>query len=217
LLEYISKFCTKDDIVIDVGANIGNHSIYFSGISQACVYSVEPVHINFVHLVTNAAINRLTTTIYPINIALGNDFEEIKLQSSIENNNGSFRRVFTTSTANSAESYTVKADWLFIEKYKLNTVKIIKVDIEGMELDFLKGAIRLITRDLPMLAIECHSAAYYEEISDFLKPLGYFSICVFEMGPTFIFISHQNKSIFDTYLSISSADVKNKVSYPLSN
>ena len=55
------KLIHKDDVILDIGANIGYHSLLFS---KACgpkgqVYSFEPVKKNYTQLIKNIALNEI--------------------------------------------------------------------------------------------------------------------------------------------------------------
>jgi hypothetical protein len=47
----------EDRVVFDVGANIGNHTIFFSKIMKAKVFSFEPFHVNRELLGINVLVN----------------------------------------------------------------------------------------------------------------------------------------------------------------
>jgi len=52
-------------------------------------------------------------------------------------------------------------------------VTLLKCDTEGAEVECLRGAQKLITRDRPWLLIECHSNENFWELSDILRRLDY--------------------------------------------
>jgi len=64
---------------------------------------------------------------------------------------------------------------------KITAPAMMKIDVEGAELQVLKGARRLLAASRPALFIEIHSRPLGRECRDFLVPLGY-EIHVLEPG-----------------------------------
>ncbi len=63
-----------------------------------------------------------------------------------------------------------------LDSYALDSVGLIKIDVEGHELAVLRGAARLLARDKPNLIIEAeerHRAGAVDSILAYLRPLGY--------------------------------------------
>lgn len=52
-------------------------------------------------------------------------------------------------------------------------IKLIKIDVEGMELDVLLGAKETILRDRPIICVECGKVGKFNEIFDYLSALGF--------------------------------------------
>src|SRR5690606_2057238 len=67
-------------------------------------------------------------------------------------------------------------------------VDAVKIDVEGMELDVLKGGVRLLEKNQPMLYVECQSKDNFRDISAFLRNLGYQYVDTFNATPTHLFI-----------------------------
>jgi FkbM family methyltransferase len=71
MLEDIRNRIEPDSVIFDVGANIGNHSIYFAKICSSRVYSFEPQKSVFAILERNVMLNQLENKILLFNTALG--------------------------------------------------------------------------------------------------------------------------------------------------
>jgi len=57
-LEFIASKINPGDIVLDIGANVGNHSIYLSKMTQAkTIYVIEPIPHTYRILLANVALN----------------------------------------------------------------------------------------------------------------------------------------------------------------
>jgi len=62
---------TKDEIIIDVGANVGGTSIYWVKLYGAKVLAFEPLSESFEIIRANISLNNLDDLITPYNLALG--------------------------------------------------------------------------------------------------------------------------------------------------
>ena len=152
-----SKLLNKD--IIDVGGWIGDSALILSKYTNSNVYSFEAVSQNFKNLEMTVKMNSLKNVI-PIHSALGSHEGTIFIEDS---NSGSF-----TNSIETQKSEIVKLNTLdnFVKMNDLN-VGLIKVDIEGGEQDFLKGAIQTINNFRPVLLL-----SIYHTIDDFfdIKP-----------------------------------------------
>ncbi len=72
---------------------------------------------------------------------------------------------------------TVRLDTLFPARRAERAVRLIKVDVEGHELEVFRGAEELLRREGPALLFECevrhHKSTGMSEVFDYLKGLGY--------------------------------------------
>jgi FkbM family methyltransferase len=75
-----------------------------------------------------------------------------------------------------SEINEVDVPMLCLDEMALEPVGFIKIDVEGHELDVLKGARRLLQRDHPAILVEAeerHRPASVATLRQFLEPLGY--------------------------------------------
>lgn len=161
---------------IDVGANIGNHSLYFSKISKK-VFSFEPNPNTYELLKFNT---RNITNINIFNIGISNKNEKKFLNESNFN-------IGDSSIVSSIEMQNVKEDGTIfheINSFKLDDIKdfaneeisMIKIDVEGHELEVMVGAKELIKKNNPLLIFEHNIEVNKEQalkINDFLEQLDY--------------------------------------------
>jgi FkbM family methyltransferase len=152
-LECLLRQVQPSDIVIDIGANIGYVSLRCSQIAtEGRVFSFEPSAHNFAKATSNLALNPSISNLTINRIALGNLPGEVSLKSGSTHNRGMSRVV--TSADSLAEKVEVKKldDWF--RENKLNRVDLIKLDVEGFELEVLKGGCWVINTFRPKLLIE---------------------------------------------------------------
>jgi len=139
--EIIAKILLPDSIFLDLGANIGLHSIFatkfLSGIGK--VYSFEPTPNTFNYLLKNIKTNNLTEKIKPENIAITN--QDGYAYFSVTNNSECNSIV---SELNDDIS-TIQVPTMSIDNYcKINNIQkvdLIKMDIEGQELNDMKSMV----------------------------------------------------------------------------
>lgn len=162
------------DKILDVGANIGFHSLYFSELVgvKGSVISFEPVPVNFKKLTYNIELNGFKN-ITPKNIALGNKNEQLSISADEESNNPGSYNLFNQD-GNVLINCFIGDE--IIEDQKID---FIKIDVEGYENFVIDGLIKTINRDRPKIVFE-YDSNYYQKTNlpvDFifalLKPLNY--------------------------------------------
>lgn len=157
----LSKFLQidKNDIIIDVGANIGTTSVPTAKNSKCTVLSIEPSMNTYKELIKNISLNRCRNII-PLNIALtkGDDSEELKFVELYQNigNTGSnsIKKDWNNSVSKLINKEICPATTLdrTVKYFKMiRKVKLLKIDAEGMDLDILEGSISLIHNEIPVL------------------------------------------------------------------
>ncbi|MGI9288181.1 MAG: FkbM family methyltransferase [Pseudomonadales bacterium] len=152
-LAYINQILAKmsKPIVLDVGANIGNHTLSFST-RAGKVFAFEPVPKVFSLLASNVDQNALKN-VEAINIALSNTNEESELFMATDGNVGASS--FDKRTDN-VEPVTVTKrvgdEW--VEELGIDQIDLLKIDVEGHELFVLLGLEQSIRRYRPFIIME---------------------------------------------------------------
>lgn len=196
-LQALSLLHVQGKYIVDCGANIGNHSVFFASVMNADVISFEPQPYNYAFLQANIALNSLQGKVHALNLAVGEREGEVALKLVMENNHGAYSaKAIESVTGNSASNADLFDVRVTSMDAALNDIKdrisIIKLDIEGMELEALKGAVSILESSMPVVAVECFTKTLLHEISMFLEPFGYFVLESMNATPTFIFISKNN-------------------------
>jgi len=190
LLDYIDNHY-KSGTIIDVGSCIGNHMLFFSKIAEN-VYSFEPCLPNFVLQYHNILLNELQN-VKLFNCALGDKNKianiDYKRDNKIltnhplkEHKSGINNTEYVTNYGNS-QIVDIKTKTLCILKclddFDIEDVSIIKIDVEGYELNVLKGAINTIKKYKPDLYMEITNEKQYNEILEFLMQFKYDTVISF--------------------------------------
>jgi FkbM family methyltransferase len=177
----LQDFLQVGDTFVDVGANIGWLSLV--GAKKAGVngkvYAFEPVPTTFNILKSNKELNQFSQ-IELNQFALGNKEEVLTIYPEKENRGGA-------SILNHQSGNGVKIEVKKLDNFNINSkINVIKIDVEGFELDVLKGALEAIKKDKPKLIIE-HSidrnnTAEQFEIYNWLLDLGIYKIYKLKNG-----------------------------------
>lgn len=190
-VEFIKHFVKEGDVCIDVGANIGYFTELLSDAvgKQGEVIAFEASPIHFKTLKRNMELNN-AKNYKLLNLALS----DTKGHASI------FTMNSTGSIVSDYSSYglkTVSRDEIEmlplddVLSYQEN-IKFIKIDVDGNELQVLKGAHNIIVNQKPMICIEiCErtqqaGGSSSEELLEFLKNLGYSFLISFDGQPVSI-------------------------------
>lgn len=152
-------------VVADVGANIGNHTVYFSLVAGAAeVHAFEPMRTTFRTLERNVAINGLAR-VHMHNVALGAH----EAAASI----AEFKQVNIGATRIAVEEggrYPVRT----LDSYALPALDFLKIDVEGHATQVLEGARQTLARCRPMIWVELWPQLNEVEPGDrLLRSLGY--------------------------------------------
>ncbi len=180
---FLKSLLKSGDTVIDVGANIGTISICMSqAVAPAgSVMAFEPDPITYKAMVENISLNKLGNVV-PINAAVGKtggfrDFCRLKKSSDMSHFLGNENGYMSRSEVIKVKCETI--DDLF-EKRKLKRVALLKIDVEGAELEVLQGATQVLANGLvDSLVVEmfdnnCANFGYRAvNIADFLSQYGY--------------------------------------------
>ena len=162
---------TQPGIVLDIGANIGVHTVFLGRFKET--WSFEPQHKTFKILEGNAKRNNKGNTIRCFNFGLSDTETSVVMDVPDKNNVGatSIKKDQTTITGQNEKISLRRFDDLWTENGKPR-VLMIKIDIEGHEVQAFKGAKEMITRDLPVILFEDNDGMNGPAVT-YMKTLGY--------------------------------------------
>lgn len=147
LYKIYEDLLTKNDIVIDVGAYIGTHTLPMAMLCNK-VYAFECNEIIFDCLKENIVLNDLENIVKAKKICLSNKETELKFY---ERENGTSR---VSSRNIMGNCRVVKTNTLDNIIGLNTTIKLIKIDCEGHEFKVLEGAKGIIDLYRPFILIE---------------------------------------------------------------
>lgn len=159
--------------VFDIGANIGVFTIPLAHLvgPAGLVVAIEPERMNYYTLCANVAVNNLQEVVclrYCVSDKSGT-MAVPDLDHNARQNFGGLELDKPNSRANGFPVPVVRLDHLEVTK----PVKLIKVDVEGMEERVLRGAARTIEKHRPFLYVENDRREKSESLRRYIASLGY--------------------------------------------
>jgi len=179
ILDLIAKYLKEGGVFIDIGANIGQHSLFAGSIvgNSGKVYSFEPIPYIYNQLLDSVKINHFENIITAHNTALGekDGTETLYVET---NNVGGSSIVGHHGIENKKISITIKkVDDILANVERIN---MIKIDVEGYEYEVLSGMQKTLARCNPIIILEFSGQLYFakdktrgEKIISLLENAGY--------------------------------------------
>jgi FkbM family methyltransferase len=174
------KFVTQFRTAVDIGAHVGISVHQWAPLFEQ-VHAFEPMVDHFECLELNTSkFGNVTRH----NCAMSNQSAMLKGAYRTMKNSGSFQLVdeeFVVVNHKKARIYDIPSKRL--DEFELDNVDLIKIDVEGWELEVLQGAKQTIQRCYPVMMIEYtqgggreHKSMHTYDIQDYLnliEELGY--------------------------------------------
>lgn len=161
-IEILCRYLDENSVYIDVGTNIGYHALAVTKKAGCPVIGFEP-HPN--HFVV-AALNCNGKNIQLIHSALGNKKGTLVIKNFDPTQEGNYGDV-----GFSDEGLEVKIQKL--DDFKLTICTVIKIDVEGYELEVLKGSTKVIKQFRPIIMYEAIDIKEWEACHKFMSDKKY--------------------------------------------
>jgi len=146
----LSSYKGKQVTFFDIGANVGMWTIMFLVVAERNRtnklngHCFEPSRYTFNKLQENLKANSSASCIVPHNIAVSCDQKSLLLYINREGagtNSVYERQGFVNISQESVSATTID---IFCEKNQITTIDFLKIDVEGHELNVLKGARKML-------------------------------------------------------------------------
>lgn len=179
-LIHLRELCPNPRKILDIGMNIGMNTWEYATFAQE-VHSFEPVPGTYQVALDNIALNQahqdptkgwwkdkngqwaslaVTGKIATYNVALGPTTGSVEMH--IKKNDGHNRVANDGYTKLNGKPIKINTGYqrvqvpqLTLDSYNFTEVDIIKIDVEGYELQVLEGAVNTIAQNRPIVQIEC--------------------------------------------------------------
>lgn len=170
-LSLFSKYVKSGDTVLDIGANIGTHTLWFAnrvgGDDEGRVLAFEPQRLIYQTLCANMALNSVMCVDCK-HMGVGSIQKIFKvpvLNPEMENNFGGL----SIKDHEQGEDVAVVP----IDHINLSRCDFIKIDVEGMEPDVLMGGLQTIHKHKPVIYLEMDREENHRLIAEIMDSLGY--------------------------------------------
>jgi len=206
----LQKFITADATVLDIGANVGALTLLMASLTpQGRVIAIEPGPTTFARLQANVELNPQLSKrvdIYQLGIADQPGMLYWQEDANVPGNAGLL----------SQEGIEVKVEALdeFIPQLALDRLDFIKIDVEGMEYEVIKGGLQAIAQYRPILYYETLESFranrgfdIYNQIFQLLQDLGYRQFAIAPNAQT-IEVQNLNQLLSPNTLAIPAETVE---------
>lgn len=149
LLSLIKKLPAP--VILDVGANFGNHTLAFATVAQR-VLAFEPHPLVFSLLERNIRDNDLVN-VQAFNLALSDQSGESRLFTGPDGMLGTSSLDQRTTSEDSVPIQCARGDDLLAEA-QVEKVDLLKLDVEAHEYFVLLGLMNTLRRHLPLITME---------------------------------------------------------------
>lgn len=152
------------ELVIDAGANVGCYTLVAALLEPtARLHAFEPLSSAYASLATNCRINALTGRVVANRAALGSETAELELRRTGEGGQGTLARDLVIDGDYWSEMTPVVPLDRYVADAGLRTPDIIKLDVEGYEVELATGAVNTL-RNVRLLIAEWHSPERLQEL-----------------------------------------------------
>jgi FkbM family methyltransferase len=168
-MDVLGRTIKPGNVVVDVGAYIGTHTVFFSNLvgDDGIVVAIEPQHLIFQNLCANLALNALCNVV-PLQNLIGKQEGIAKIPVLHPDQENNFAGLTLSLSTSGRPTPVVTIDGL-----KLSQCDLIKIDVEGMECDVIEGAKETIRRHKPVLFVENNTTENAQANIAAVQNLGY--------------------------------------------
>ncbi len=168
-VDLFQQIVREGDVVVELGANLGAHTVYFAKRvgPRGAVIAFEPQRLVFQTLCANMALNQITNTV--CYWAAASDSSGIITVPVVDpRREFNFGGLSLGDHARGDHVPVMRADAI-----QLPRCRLIKVDVEGMELAAIRGASGIIERHHPILYVENDRPQNSDALIRHIHSLGY--------------------------------------------
>lgn len=152
----------RNPVVLDIGANIGNHSLAFAT-RAAVVHAFEPIPVIHALLLANVTGNGLAHVhVHRVALSDTDGTDTIFLNQSGNAGASSFDRREAEGAAVTVEKRRGDA---LLDALQIARVDFVKLDVEGHEAQALRGLRSTLERDKPIITMEWNDPLSVERLS----------------------------------------------------
>ena len=161
----------KNDVVLDIGANIGAHTLPLAAMvgENGRIIAFEPTDYAFTKLQVNLNLNKLlasrVTTVQALLVGNSKTEKPSSIPSSWsleKESEDSIHPVHRGTYQSLHNAFVVRLDeW--VSENKLERVDFIKIDVDGHEIDVIEGGYQVLDRFIPIIIMEFSEYIFEEK------------------------------------------------------
>lgn len=157
-----SKFLTPESVVIDVGAHTGEHFESFIQLlwPKGYVVAFEPIAKLAERLRTRFASKRLVFDVHDVALSDFVGESDFVLAEGTLGESGLRERAYNQPEVTKPKRVRVRVGRLDDFTKDLSRVDYIKIDIEGGEIDCIKGGLQTVQKHRPLISAEYGESTY---------------------------------------------------------
>jgi FkbM family methyltransferase len=178
LLRALDVFLEPGDVILDVGANIGNHTLYFAAHGSR-VHAFEPNPEAVEYLRRNVVLNGFERTVSVYAVAVGDHPGSVEVLAG----ESEMRLGMARSFEGSGDVPLVRLD----DVVAADDVALIKIDVEGAEASVVRGASSIIARSKPVIVVETETDEQRRALDSLLRTHHRFPMS-FYRPPTHVYV-----------------------------
>lgn len=179
-IEWMESF-EKDEVFVDVGANMGIYALWAAKNREVLTYAFEPESQNYALLTQNIFINQLASTVKAYNLSIGDrvGMGTLKLTEFIP---GSSCHQFDSDLNFNGKpgnfvfeqaSFSVTLDYL-VENQMIPQPTHIKIDVDGLEPKVIFGAFKTLAKVKSLLIEVNDHLEEHVQMIKILNALGFY-------------------------------------------
>jgi FkbM family methyltransferase len=186
---FFESYLQRNDVVLDIGANIGFHTIHAGKLvgEEGRVFAFEPVLNSFAHLMENIALNK-SYNVIAANIGFSDKNEAATINVSENYNAWNTLAKKDKMEANEAAKFNTTEtiqlqrldDWISLNINNPEDISLVKIDVEGWEKYVILGGIHYFEINAPVVMME------FSDVNTFAA--GYQCLELYEMFASFGYV-----------------------------
>jgi FkbM family methyltransferase len=205
--KFFDKYVQEGDFVLEVGANIGTHTVWFSKKvgDSGFVLAFEPQRLIFQTLCGNIALNSLKNVdCKQLGVGLRREIVKVPfLDPEVENNFGGL------SIKDQEEGEDVAI--INIDGMRLDRLDFLKIDVEGMEPEVLMGGLNTINKFKPIIYMEVDREENHQLLSEIVEALDY---SIEQHNPFLYSDDYEGDNIFPNVASFNALCIPRNRAWP---
>ena len=173
----IKQLVNSNENIIEIGSNIGTHTVPLAKhlSSGGRIFAFEPQSQNYKLLLDNIKDNEIKN-VEVLKLALSSKEGEAFMNKFDEEKTSNYgdARIFSNNSENFEKVLVKTLDQIFYDKsLEKFSVKLIKCDTQGQELNIILGSEKIIEKYKPFLYLENDDIVMSKNLIEKIKSMGY--------------------------------------------